>query len=248
MAIGSNAVNCGMIREMTDLLMPRECLVCGRQLGAREDFLCLWCAADMPLTFYWERWHNPMADQFNALLERQRPEGESLEYAGAAALLFYHHENPYKRIPQALKYEGQRAAGAWFGRRLGRFMAENPAWAEVDTVLPIPLHWWRKWRRGYNQAEVLASALAESLGARLCTDALIRVRRTRSQVRLDADERLKNVEGAFVLRYGFPSRHVLIVDDTFTTGATLSAAYWAVRRALGGEVKVSVATLAVVEA
>ena len=52
--------------------MPRCCLVCGRQLGVREQHLCTYCAADLPLTYYWEQEHNPMADSFNAVLERLR--------------------------------------------------------------------------------------------------------------------------------------------------------------------------------
>jgi len=238
----------GMIRELTDLLMPRECLVCRKQLGAKEEHLCIWCASDLPLTFYWVREHNPMADEFNAILERYRPEGESMEYASAAALLFYHHENPYKHIPRALKYEGNREAGLFFARQLGRYLAFQPHWRTVDTVIPVPLHWWRKWQRGYNQAQVVATALARELGARLRPDILTRIRRTRSQTSLDAEARLKNVQGVFCLRHAIPARHILLVDDTFTTGATLSACYFAVRQALGADVRISVATLAVVQA
>jgi ComF family protein len=237
-----------MIRELVDLMMPRECLVCGRRLGAQEKHLCIWCAADLPCTWYWERKHNPMADRFNALLERTRADGASLDYAYAAALLFYHHENPYKRIPQALKYGHNLSAGRYFAARLGIVMGQADHFADVDTVIPVPLHWWRKWRRGYNQAEVIAAALARALHARLRAHALVRVRRTRSQTRLRAEARLKNTEGVFRLRHPFPARHVLIVDDTFTTGATLYACYNAVRKALGPSVRISVATLAVVEA
>lgn len=236
-----------MIREVTDLLLPRECLVCGRRLGAMEAQLCIRCRADLPFTFYWERLHNPMADRFNALLERSRPDGTPMDYAAAAALLFYHRDNPYKRIPQALKYGGNRSAGSHFGAQLGRYLAAQPFWSTVDTVLPVPLHWWRKWRRGYNQAEIIARAVAEALGARLRTDALRSVRLPRSQTTLGADDRLRNVEGAFALRKRFSSGHVLIVDDTFTTGATLCACFLAVRKVLGPSVRISVATLAAVE-
>ena len=237
-----------MIRELVDLMMPRECLVCGRRLGAQEKHLCIWCAADLPCTWYWERKHNPMADRFNALLERTRTDGASLDYAYAAAFLFYHHENPYKRIPQALKYGHNLSAGRYFAARLGIVMGRAGHFADVDTVIPVPLHWWRKWRRGYNQAEVIAAALARALHARLRAHALVRVRRTRSQTRLRAEARLKNTEGVFRLRHPFPARHLLLVDDTFTTGATLYACYNAVRKALGPSVRISVATLAVVEA
>lgn len=237
-----------MIREVMDLVMPRECLVCGRQLGLQEQHLCIWCAADLPETHNWERAHNPMADQFNALLERQRPEGENMQYAFAAALLFYHHENPYKLIPRSLKYGGNIQAGRFFAKRLGAHMARQSHFADVDTVLPVPLHWWRQWRRGYNQAEVIAAQLTQALHAQLRTGDLVRVRRTRSQTRLDAEARVKNVQGVFALRHAFPARHVLLVDDTFTTGATLAACYNAVRSALGPSVRISIATLAVVQA
>ena len=243
-----NAYFCTMIRELVDLLMPRECLVCGRQLGAQEEHLCIWCAADLPCTWYWERKHNPMADRFNALLERFRADGESLDYAYAAALLFYHHENPYKRIPQALKYGFNVSAGRYFARKLGAFLSSAGHFADVDTVIPVPLHWWRKWRRGYNQAEVIAAELASALHARLRAHTLVRLHRTRSQTRLGAEDRLKNTEGVFRLPHSFPARHVLLVDDTFTTGATLLACYNAVRKALGPSVRISIATLAVVEA
>ena len=236
-----------MIREVMDLMMPRECLVCGRQLGAQERYLCIWCAADLPYTWNWERSHNPMADQFNALLERSREEGSPMQYAYAVSLLFYHHENPYKRIPQALKYGFNLGAGIFFSAKLGTFMAGTPHFSDVDTVIPIPLHWWRKWRRGYNQAQVIAAELACALKANLRTDVLVRSRRTRSQTRLDAEARIKNVEGVFQARHAFPARHVLLVDDTFTTGATLAACYKAVRKALGPSVRISIATLAVVE-
>ena len=237
-----------MIREMLDLMMPRECLVCGRRLGAREAHLCLYCAADLPLTGYWELKHNPMADQFNALLERRRPDGVPMDYAFAAALLFYHHENPYKRIPRALKYEGNVEAGRYFAQLLGRCMAGAEWFRDVDRVIPVPLHPIRKWRRGYNQAQVIAARLARALGATLLPRALYRVRSTRSQTRLNARERLRNVEGVFRMRKPFCARHVLLVDDTFTTGATLAACYQAVRAALGPSVRISIATLSVVEA
>lgn len=237
-----------MLRALTDLLMPRCCLVCGRQLGVRERHLCTRCASDLPLTYYWEQVHNPMADSFNAVLERLRPEGEPMGYAYASALLFYHHDNPYSRIPQALKYKGDLPAGRFFAARLGAFLAREPQFADVDCVIPVPLHWWRRYRRGYNQAGVIARGLASALGARYAPGTLRRVRRTRSQTRLDAADRLANVLGVFrVRKIPVQARHILLVDDTFTTGATLAACCLALRKALGPDPRISVATLSVVQ-
>ena len=237
-----------MIRELTDLLMPRECLVCGRQLGAQEEHLCIWCASDLPLTYYWEQAHNPMADELNALLERYRPKGESMSYVYAAALLFYHHENPYKQIPKALKYGGNISAGRFFASRLGHYLASAEQFKDVDMVIPVPLHWYRKWRRGYNQAEVISKEVAKVLGAKLGVNILSRIRRTHTQTRLDADARMKNVANVFKVRH-IPSdvKHLLIIDDTFTTGATLSACYFALRSVLNLDIRISVATLSVVQ-
>ena len=237
-----------MIRELKDLLLPRVCVVCGRQLGAREEQLCIWCAADLPLTYTWERPHNVMADRFNITLERIRAPDEEMEYAYAASLLYYHHENPYKRIPQALKYGNDIPAGRWFASLLGSQMARAPHFKDVDTVVPVPLHWFRKFKRGYNQAQIIAEELAKALGANLRTDILKRNRRTRTQTALDAEGRLKNIKGAFHVSHKIPAGHILIVDDTFTTGATLSECLITLRRALGPSVRISVATLAMVEA
>lgn len=236
-----------MIKEMADIIMPRQCLVCGRQLANHELHLCVWCASDLPLTYYWEQPHNIMSDKFNSVLEQFRGYGEPMPYSYAAALLYYHHDNPYKEIPKALKYNSNIPAGRFFASMLGEKLSKAPQFYDVDAVIPVPLHWLRQYRRGYNQAEVIADALARKLGASLLPKALVRRRRTSTQTRLDSSARLANVLGVFKVRC-LPAglKHVLIVDDTFTTGATLAACTLALR-AVAPDLKVSVATLSVVD-
>ena len=139
-----------------DLFMPRACLACGRRLGMRERHLCLSCAADVPYTRFWLAAHNPLADRFNAVLERHRGT-EPMDYAYAAALIYY--KGAYRAIPRALKYQGDLAAGRHYGALLGRRLAAAPHFADIDLVIPVPLHWTR---RGYNQAEILARALVSA--------------------------------------------------------------------------------------
>ena len=254
-----------------DLFLPRLCVVCGAPLGARERHVCIRCAADLPLTRYWERSHNPMADRFNALLQRQlfpeppdggtavlekppAPYGPTEPYAYAAALLLYHADAGYKHIPQRVKYDAHLRAGVFFGRMLGEYLAHSVALHDVETVIPVPLHWMRRWRRGYNQAEVIGAAVAEELGAVLRSDILVRERRTRTQTRLNAEEKQHNVSGAFAVRPRVVEtlrreafHHILLVDDVFTTGATLSACFHALRTAIPAPVRISIATLACVE-
>ena len=195
-------------------------------------------------------------------------------FSYAAALFYYRGDSPYSLIPQALKYGRNFEAGRHFARMLGRELAASSLFADVDAILPVPLHWLRRWRRGYNQAEVIARGIAEELKGGtaasgtvpVLTRVLKRVRRTRTQTRLDAGGRYANVHSAFVAdgkalastkipadKAGRPL-HLLLVDDVFTTGATLLACERALRRALSetlgpeaaSRVRISVATLAYV--
>lgn len=233
-----------MLLALGDLVIPRTCPVCGRPLGVHERHLCLYCAADLPLTYYWERSHNPMADRLNAAL----PEQEGMPYAYAAALFFYDEDVPYKMIPRMLKYENGIGIGQYFAAELGRYLSGSEWFRDVDTVIPVPLHWIRRWRRGYNQAAIIARAVAREVGAECREDVLRRRRRTTTQTRLGGDARARNVRGAFCVRKKAPGiRHVLLVDDVFTTGSTTAECFRTLRAALPPEVRISVATLAFVK-
>lgn len=235
-----------------DMLLPRVCISCGERLLMNERHLCLGCMMDMPLTRYWERSHNPMADRFNEVIQKGLDPALGHErYAYACALFFYHSEAGYRHIPYQIKYHGNIEAGEYFGMLLGKRMASGVLWNDVDMIIPVPLHWTRKWKRGYNQAEVIASAAAEALGVPVRTDILMRRRRTRTQIKLDIEGKARNVSGAFkvrdeaatIFRNGGSVRHIVLLDDVFTTGSTLGSCFRALREVFPPHVRISVATL-----
>ena len=232
------------LSALLDLVLPRACVVCGRPLLPQERHLCLECLSDLPETRYHTLGHNPMADRFNAKVQVDEYE----PYAYAAALFHYRTESGYRKISQALKYHRNFGAGRWAAGLLGERLAASPLYADVDLVVPVPLHWARRWERGYNQAAVIAREVARVLGAACAERLLRRCRRTRSQTRLHGEAKAANVAGAFALRAKKvpAARHILLVDDVFTTGATLAACHRALRRVYGPQVRISVATLAAV--
>lgn len=255
------------LKAVLDLLVPRRCIVCESALASSEKHLCRECLDDIPHTYYWLRKFNPMADKFNALiqeeLERMSLDGTQPyheEYAYATALFFYRADSDYSHISRQLKYHSNIPAGKFFGQQLGARLARAEHLADVDAVIPIPLHWTRKWSRGYNQAEVIAREVATVLGVNLRTDILKRCRRTRTQTKLSIEGKAANVKGAFRVRPDIVQssgsgtkkadasaisdlKHLLIIDDIFTTGSTALACYSALRDTFPPSVRISIATL-----
>lgn len=239
-----------VLTALGDLIMPRECIVCGRPLALRERHLCIECLADLPRTHFSNMPRNQLADRFNALIQRNLDATCVFEeYSYATSLFFYRSQTGYRLITQRLKYHSDYAAGRYFASMLGREMATSPIYSDVDAVIPVPLHWTRRWSRGHNQAEIIAEVLARNLGAEMRTDIIYRARRTRTQTRLSVEGKAYNVEGAFRIRRmrAVPEySHILLVDDVFTTGATLHSCHRTLMGLFPPPVRISVASLACV--
>lgn len=211
--------------ELVDMIWPRRCGVCGDCLDTDERYVCAECLTDMPLTYFWS-WRNNPAEQI--LWARTYLQG-------VVSLMYFSKDNDYRRLLYAVKYQGNAPMGRWLGHMLGLHMhGEYPV---PDVIVPVPLHWCRKWKRGYNQAEVIARGISEGLGGKVpvLTGILRRVRYSTSQTRMSVGNKWENVTGAFVIgdikkaADKLSGRHVLLVDDVLTTGATVEACWEALR-------------------
>lgn len=152
------------------------------------------------------------------------------------------HAGPLREAIHHLKFNGRKGLGVPLGRRLGAAIQ-----TDHDLVVPLPLHPARLRERGYNQAALIAQGLAEARSRPMVEGVLVRVRQTGRQAKLDREERLRNLQGAFGVRgpqtVPWAGRSVLLVDDVLTTGATAAAAATVLRET--GALRVDLAVLAV---
>lgn len=147
-----------------------------------------------------------------------------------------------QQVVHKLKYQDRPDIGVHFGRMAGLQIKAN--WKPPDCIIPVPLHPNKLWKRGYNQAERLASGISEVLGVPVYAKGLIKSTATPSQTSLHRLERVSNVGGSFIQNpsYDLRGKHVLLVDDVLTTGATLEACAEVVLKNTGS--LVSMCTLA----
>ncbi|MDE6453350.1 MAG: ComF family protein [Muribaculaceae bacterium] len=206
-----------------DALLPRLCPVCRSTLGRGETLMCACCLAMAPRTLMHRRRDNSVAARVS------RP---GLEPALAAAWLEYRRDSPYASVVRDAKFRHMPAMAREAGRIYGlELMADGvPQLADIDVLLPVPLHWRRLLQRGYNQSREAAEGLADATGIDV-GDNLVATRAHRTQTRQSAEARRRNVSGIIAVRHPDELRglHVAVVDDVVTTGSTLSDALRAVQ-------------------
>ncbi len=219
------------------LLFPRQCAVCGAPLQEGEEAICLKCNMDMPRTNYHVRKDNPVERIFWGKFPLER----------ATSCLFYHKGSDFRRILHQLKYGGRKDLGEVMGRFMAAELAASDFFHDIDVIVPVPLHPRKQRMRGYNQSECIARGVVAVTGIPCDVSSVIRKRHTETQIRKSAYERWENVSGIFRLRHPerFVGKHVLLVDDVLTTGATTTACADAFREVEG--VRISVLTLAVAD-
>lgn len=221
-------------QRLLDFVAPRQCVVCGHQLALTEESICTVCYLHLPrTTFQFSPADNAMAQLFWHITPVER----------AAALLYYEPRSETARIVYELKYHDNPYIGEDMGRMMAREMQPSGYFDGIDVLVPVPLSWRRQHQRGYNQSEWLARGIGDVTGLPVCCKALRRCHFAQSQTALSRQERQENVAGAFELvdDTSLRHRHVLLIDDVCTTGATLTACVDTLRDVEG--IRLSVLTL-----
>ena len=219
------------------LLFPRCCLVCGRPLAKGEECICTMCNINLPRTNYHLQEDNPVEQLFWGKVPLER----------ATSFFFYRKGSDFRQILHQLKYGGRKELGATMGRYMASELLPSGFFKGIDVIIPVPLHKKKQQLRGYNQSEWIVRGIAAVTGISVNTESIIRRKNTETQTRKPTFERWENVDGIFELHSSehLPGKHVLIVDDVLTTGATTVACASALMEVQG--IRISILTLAVAE-
>ena len=197
------------------LLYPKLCVGCGTDLIHADQLICLDCLEALPLTNFHAYANNPVEKIFHG----------RVNITSASSYMYFAKQSVMQNILHHLKYKGNKEVGYYFGRRMGRMLRQSERYNDVEGLIPLPLHHTREKKRGYNQAAVLCEGMSEIMHVPVLNTVVKRKTATDTQTRKNRTQRWENIDGKFVLENekDISGKHVLLVDDVLTTGATLEA-------------------------
>jgi ComF family protein len=203
------------MNDFVGLFFPKVCLICGNSLFRHEKVVCTKCFLHFPETGFQIHHENPVS----RLLWGRIP------MEAATALYYYRKKGSIQKLIRLLKYNGHREVGLFLGHLLGDAIGDDSRFHKIETIIPVPLHPKKLKVRGYNQAALIAEGMSEVLKIPVESNALIRKRATATQTKKTRYTRWENVSDIFQINPEIKSmsKHILIVDDVITTGATMEA-------------------------
>ncbi|OWK71238.1 ComF family protein [Pedobacter sp. AJM] len=224
-------------RDLISLLFPNLCNACGTSLFHNEQLICTKCLYDLPFTDYHVYQENRVMKQLWG----------RVPIHAAMALLYFRKGAKVQRLIHHLKYNKKTDVGILLGNMIGERLNLSSSYADIDYIVPVPLHQRKLRSRGYNQSHFIAAGIAQAMNIPLNEQILVRVVSTESQTRKNRFSRYENMKAVFKVAEQEPIRgkHILLVDDVITTGATLESCANALIHK--GALKISIAAIAFAE-
>ena len=204
------------LSDLFELFYPDICLACSEKLLKGEQVICFKCNGELPVTDHWSDSNNAMAKRFWGRVELQ----------GAAALFQFQKGEHVQHLLHQLKYRNRQDVGEHLGKMLGRQLLQPATIIKnIDLIVPVPLHWKKQKQRGYNQCDSIAQGISETINVPWMDSALARVQANISQTKKNRFDRWANVAEIFAVKHPeeLKNKHILLVDDVMTTGATAEA-------------------------
>lgn len=197
------------------LFYPHNCAGCGSDNLPAQQFLCARCRYHLPETHFFAHAHNPVEKLFWGRVP--------IQHAGAA--FYFTKQALLQHLVIQLKYRGNKEAGYFLGRMMAPLIMQSPRFQSIDALVPLPLNEKKERMRGYNQAVLICEGISSVWPKMILPHAVTRMRFTETQTHQNRVGRWQNMEGVFAITdpQMVRNRHILLVDDVITTGATLEA-------------------------
>ncbi len=217
------------LKPLAQLFFPPICLSCQRQLNSSESRICIICHTKLDKTQFHEHSHD------NALVRRF---WGRLHLEHAVAYWFYRKKSPVRPIIHAFKYHGHPQVATHFTKEYAeRYLSKSRMMADIDCIVPIPIHSSRQQKRGYNQSAIIAEALSQHFQIPWSDNWVKRIIATDTQTKKSSSfERWDNVQTIFKIPKPelLDNKHILLVDDVITTGSTIESCGVSIREATKG--------------
>jgi ComF family protein len=224
-----------LFANFVSLLYPELCVICKEPLVENEKFFCFACFLKLPRTHYHLTSENQAIERFTGKIALEK----------ASSYFYYNKGGVAQKLVAEIKYRGNRNLGEWIGDYLAKDMIHSGFFQGIDYMVPIPLHRSKEKKRGFNQAEKIAEGISHVTKIPMETTNVFRAKANTTQTRKGVFDRWKNTLNLFQLKDTnlFKGKHILLIDDVLTTGATLEAVAQSLLKS--PEIKISILTLAI---